>query len=261
MSQPPEQPHPAEWEIPTQRLPRLQMPPQQMPAQPLLSQQVPPEQMSSQQMPSQPGGPVPVQNQARVKRFGWLALSLTAGVALALGAALGATGDRATTAEPAATVTATATATATVTEDASESPSTSPTKTTPPKPKETSKPKTRAAVKVTMRQWAKVVKNPDAYKGKRYIIYGQVTQFDSATGTDTFRADTAHTDTTETNYGFFDGGNTVLTGDEEHMSGLVEDDVFRASVTVIGAFDYDVSGNTNVPYLRINSLKVVGNNR
>jgi hypothetical protein len=53
------------------------------------------------------------------------------------------------------------------------------------------------------RQWAEVVKSPDAYEGKQYVIYGQVTQFDSATEADTFRADTAHKDTT--NDGFFDG--------------------------------------------------------
>jgi hypothetical protein len=65
---------------------------------------------------------------------------------------------------------------------------------------------------VSKRQWAKIVKKPDAYAGQRYIIYGQVTQLDSATGDDTFRADTAHTNTMS--HGFFGGENTVLQGDE-----------------------------------------------
>ena len=113
---------------------------------------------------------------------------------------------------------------------------------------------------VTKRQWAKVVKSPDAYEGKQYVIYGQVTQFDSATEADTFRADTAHKDTTDD--GFFDGKATLLTGDEADLSDLVEDDVFRATVTVIGSSDYErqIDGNTTVPHLKVNKLEVVGNN-
>ena len=75
-----------------------------------------------------------------------------------------------------------------------------------PEPKKkTTKPEPKAepAQRVTKREWAKVVKNPDRYAGERYIIYGQVTQFDSATGDEGFRADTAHANTMS--YGFFDG--------------------------------------------------------
>jgi hypothetical protein len=79
-------------------------------------------------------------------------------------------------------------------------------------PEKTEKPERKAepAQRVTKRGWAKIVKNPDRYAGERYIIYGQVTQFDSATGDEGFRADTAHTNTMS--YGFFDGKNTVLSG-------------------------------------------------
>jgi hypothetical protein len=112
-----------------------------------------------------------------------------------------------------------------------------------PAQKETAKPKTDEAVHVMRRQWAKVVKSPDAYEGRQYAIYGQVTEFDSATEADTFRADTAHKtqlmtahrDTTDD--GIFDGKAALLTGDEADLSDLVEDDVFRATVTVIGSSD------------------------
>jgi hypothetical protein len=67
------------------------------------------------------------------------------------------------------------------------------------------------------------------YAPDRDIIYGQVTQFDLATGDDNFLADTAHRNTMS--YGFFDGENTLLTGNAKHLDDLVEDDVFRASVT------------------------------
>jgi hypothetical protein len=44
-------------------------------------------------------------------------------------------------------------------------------------------------------------------------------------------------------YDFFEGENTPLTGNAK----LVEDDVFRASVTVLGKIDYDtqIGGNTS----------------
>jgi hypothetical protein len=111
---------------------------------------------------------------------------------------------------------------------------------------------------VSKRQWAKIVKKPESYKGDKYIIYGQVTQFDSATGDDNFLADTAHRNTMS--YGYFEGENTLLTGSAKQLDDLVEDDVFRASVTVLGKMDYDtqIGGNTTVPLLEVNSIKVVG---
>jgi hypothetical protein len=42
------------------------------------------------------------------------------------------------------------------------------------------------------REWKLIAKNPDGYIGKTYIVYGVVTQFDSATGDATFRADIGH---------------------------------------------------------------------
>lgn len=111
---------------------------------------------------------------------------------------------------------------------------------------------------MSKRQWAKIVKKPESYVGDKYIIYGQVTQFDSATGDDSFLAETAHRNTMS--YGFFDGQNTLLSGNAKQLDDLVEDDVFRASVTVLGDIDYDtqIGGNTTVPLLEVNSIKVIG---
>jgi hypothetical protein len=52
----------------------------------------------------------------------------------------------------------------------------------------------------------------------------------------------------------------LLTGTAKQLDDLVEDDVFRASVTVLGKIDYDtqIGGNTTVPLLEVNSLKVIG---
>jgi hypothetical protein len=91
-------------------------------------------------------------------------------------------------ASPTATVTVTATATAT--SNATNEPSPKSIKTTKPTRKK-QEPTSEPAARVSKRQWAKIVEKPTSYKGDKYIIYGQVTQFDSATGDDNFLADTA----------------------------------------------------------------------
>ena len=110
---------------------------------------------------------------------------------------------------------------------------------------------------VSSRTLAKIVKNPDKYKGKVLVVYGQVTQFDSATGTDTFLADVANRNTMS--YGYFDGENAMFTGKESKLDDLVEDDVFHATVTVTGSFSYDtqIGGNTTVPLFLVNQIKVI----
>lgn len=120
----------------------------------------------------------------------------------------------------------------------------------PPKPK----PKTYKAL--TAREWKLIAKNPDAYKGKTYVVYGVVTQFDSATGDDTFRADIGHKNMAEA-YDY--ETNTLLTGTADQLKNIVEDDEFRANVTVMGSFSYDtqLGGNTTVPLLQIDLIKVL----
>ena len=66
------------------------------------------------------------------------------------------------------------------------------------------------------------------------MIYGQINQFDSATGTDTFLGDSASKNTLS--YGYFDGENTMFNGTEDLFSEFVEDDVFKATVEVAGSF-------------------------
>jgi hypothetical protein len=230
------------------------------------TQPLPQPQPLHQGMPS--GGwlpAIPVQEQPKKpKRFGWPTLIIASVVALGVGIVggsasvvalgVGISDNTGTTAAPEAIVTVTQTATAT-------EPTSEPTETKQPKAENTTTPKPKPepvqAVHVSKRQWAKIVKKPESYKGDRYIIYGQVTQFDSATGDDNFLADTAHRNTMS--YGFFDGDNALLTGSAEQLDDLVEDDVFRASVTVLGKIDYDtqIGGNTTVPLLEVNSLKVI----
>jgi hypothetical protein len=54
--------------------------------------------------------------------------------------------------------------------------------------------------------------------------------------------------------------STLLTSNARQLDDLLEDDVFRASVTVLGKMDYDIQigGYTTVPLLEVNSIKVIG---
>jgi len=121
------------------------------------------------------------------------------------------------------------------------------------RPASTSKPTYRT---LSPREWKLVAKNPDAYVGRTYVVYGVVTQFDAATGDDTFRADVGPRNMAEVwDY----ETNTLLTGDAERLRDVVEDDEFRAEVTVLGSFSYDtqIGGNTTVPLLRIDRIRIL----
>jgi hypothetical protein len=87
---------------------------------------------------------------------------------------------------------------------------------------------------------------------------GHTVRLSSATGDDNFLADAAHRNTMSD--GFFDGEDTLLIGNAKQLDDLVEDDVFRASGIVLGKIDYDtqIGGNTTVPLLEVNGIKVIG---
>ncbi len=114
--------------------------------------------------------------------------------------------------------------------------------------------------KITAREWQLIAKDPDAHKGERIIVYGQVTQLDAATGTDTMRAavdGVPHA----VEYGYVDyETNTVLSGNPSSLQNVVQSDLFQADVTVKGAISYDtqIGGSTTVPALMIESIQVTG---
>lgn len=227
--------------------------------------------------PTQPNAPAPQTPapQAPAPKRGNLLTSRPAigAAALVVGLALGAGsagGGGATSAVPAAspapTVTVTTTATATpsapTTSESAEpepEPSVEPEPEPEPEPT-TAKPAKKSYKTLSSRKFKQFAKNPDAYLGKTYVIYGEVTQFDAATGTDTFRADTGPKKL-KISYGYVDyQQNTMLTGDESELKELVEGDCFRAKVTVLGSYSYDtqIGGNTTVPLLMVDSVSVYG---
>lgn len=106
--------------------------------------------------------------------------------------------------------------------------------------------------------WQVIAKDPDAHKGERIIVYGRVTQFDAATGDDTFRASVDGVDHPGDAYAF--DTNTMLDGNAAALKDVVNDDLFRAEVTVAGSVSYDtqIGGNTTVPVLTVDTIRVTG---
>lgn len=240
---------------PPERPPEGWPPPPQQPTQPLpgWGQQPPQGQPPQWGPPGQqrpPGQPKP----RRPWYLRWWAITLAVlAVLFIIGAVFGEEPTQTTSQTPATTL---APPTAPITTQAppqTNAPTTA-------KVTTTTKPRPITYRSISARQWALIAKNPDAHVGEHYVVHGQVTQFDSATGTDTFRADVdgvVH----RPSYGFVDyPTNTILTGDEQDFENLVANDLFKANVTVLGSQSYDtqIGGNTTVPLLEVDSIRRTG---
>ena len=84
-------------------------------------------------------------------------------------------------------------------------------------------------------------------------MYGKITQFDSATGTEGFRADAGGVRQVPDSIGFVNyPTNTIFSGDSTMLTDFVEGDLFTAKVTVAGAYSYDtqIGGSTTAPQAR-----------
>lgn len=113
---------------------------------------------------------------------------------------------------------------------------------------------------ITAREWELIAKDPDAHEGERIIVYGRVTQFDAATGTEQFRASIDGVDHPEENGYFEFDTNTVLNGDAALLAEVVTDDLIKAEVTVEGSISYEtaIGGSLTVPVLQVDSIQVTG---
>ncbi|HEX5240452.1 MAG TPA: hypothetical protein VFW20_05595, partial [Candidatus Limnocylindrales bacterium] len=76
--------------------------------------------------------------------------------------------------------------------------------------------------KLTSRQWAQLVKAPDQYIGNGYQIWACITQFDAATGDDSFRGQGYYA---KTDYWYLNGANVLFTGDAAQLAPYVENDI------------------------------------
>ena len=104
-------------------------------------------------------------------------------------------------------------------------------------------PKTFA--KLAARDWAKIVKAPDSYFGKGYLVWACIFQFDAATGPDSFLAEAWYTKTSA----WYNADNAAFTGAAANLADFVEGDMVYMSAVGTGAYSYDTQagGNTTVP--------------
>ncbi len=102
------------------------------------------------------------------------------------------------------------------------------------------------------------MKDPDAHAGERYILFGNITQFDAATGDASFLADSGPKKQSDP-YAYLES-IWVSADDPEILSDVVQGDVVKMFVEVDGSYSYDtqIGGNTTVPSVRVNIIKVIG---
>jgi hypothetical protein len=104
---------------------------------------------------------------------------------------------------------------------------------------------------IAPRDFALLVRNPDAHKGEKIIIYGEVTQFDAATGTTEFRADTgAEPPDVNDSYTQNSYVSAATAPDPSSLlANVVEKDKLKMYVEVAGAYTYQtqIGGETTVP--------------
>lgn len=110
---------------------------------------------------------------------------------------------------------------------------------------------------ITTRDWALIAKSPDNHIGERIVVYGYVTQFDAATGTSGFRA---NVDGAKHSQWYDYDTNTIMLGSDALFAEVVQDDIFRAEVTVAGAYSYTTTmgGSMTVPQLSVDRIEVIG---
>ena len=106
---------------------------------------------------------------------------------------------------------------------------------------------------LSSRDWAKVVKAPDSYVGEPYRVWGCITQFDAATGQDSFRAQASYRNQTSW---FIDGVNALFSGDAGQLADYVSGDVLAMNVLGAGSFTYEtqVGGNATAPLFHVVSI-------
>jgi len=104
-------------------------------------------------------------------------------------------------------------------------------------------------------QWNTLTRSPAQVKGKNFVIFGCVAQFDANTGGSKFRAYASKTPTAS----WISGVNSLFTGNAKSLLKLKEDDAFIAKVNVSGATSYSTIGNkTSVPAFSVRDFVKIG---
>lgn len=106
------------------------------------------------------------------------------------------------------------------------------------------------------RDFALLVKDPDATAGRKVIVYGDVFQFDAATGTDGFQAWAAEAPASAT---YLSGENVTVVAGTADLRNVVEDDLVKMYVEVIGSHTYETQDGAErtTPLFRVNVIDVI----
>ncbi|MFD5812376.1 DUF2510 domain-containing protein [Rhodococcus aetherivorans] len=111
---------------------------------------------------------------------------------------------------------------------------------------------------VSTRDFALIARDPSAARGRKLVLYGYVSQFDSATGTNQFRASV---DSQPLGSWYeYDHNVVIKAGDRGLVANVVEDDLITLWVEVDEPLTYDTTlgGSTTVPSFRLNMIEVTG---
>lgn len=111
---------------------------------------------------------------------------------------------------------------------------------------------------ISDRDWSIVQRDPDAHAGKKYLVYGCITQFDTNTGTDTFRANTGGAQ--QKSCWSYTVNTIVNAGTGTDLSKVAEEDLVRMYIEVVKAYTYTTTagGSTTVPLVRVNMIQTTG---
>lgn len=105
-------------------------------------------------------------------------------------------------------------------------------------------------------QWNTLSRSPAQVKGKNFIIFACVSQFDANTGGSKFRAYAARTPQGSS---WISGVNSLFSGNAKSLLKLKENDAFVAKVNVTGATSYSTIGNkTTVPSFAVRDFVKIG---
>lgn len=108
------------------------------------------------------------------------------------------------------------------------------------------------------RSLAEIVRDPNAHKNRKIVIYGNVVQADAGTGTSRFRANIASWQ--GWNWYDFDENAIINATDRALVSRVIKDDLVEMFVEVKGALSYSTTlgGETTAPEFTVNMLNVYG---
>lgn len=105
------------------------------------------------------------------------------------------------------------------------------------------------------RDWQLIAKNPDAHLGEKVVIYGKVTQADSAMGDKLIRVSTGGQPAD-----YYTINTVAKEGVDGVFANIVEGDLVTMWARVWGSKTYDttIGGSTTAPEVKVNVIEVTG---